>query len=97
MNNTECINTLTMCKELMLFDPMTGETHDISNENRDNQDLYNALTYAIAALSPRELAMDCKTGNWVQTCGVCGFTVEGFRRPASYCANCGSTLKGDTA
>ena len=53
--------------------------------------MYDAMKQMTA--EPCDLAMDCKTGNWVQTCSVCGFTTEGFRRFASYCANCGSPLK----
>lgn len=50
MTNEEAINALTMCQELMLFDPLTGETHELWQENKDNQDLYNACGVAITAL-----------------------------------------------
>ena len=46
----EAISALEMCQVLMLFDPMTGETHELCEENKDNQDLYNACSLAIDAL-----------------------------------------------
>jgi len=59
------INTLTMCQELMLFDPLTGETHELWQENKDNQALYNACIVAITALceqaereNPQPLTLD---------------------------------------
>ena len=44
------IGALTMCKELMLFDPNTGEVHPLELENEDNQDLYRACDIGIWAL-----------------------------------------------
>ena len=44
------IGALTMCKELMLFDPNTGETHPLERENRNNQELYRACDIGIWAL-----------------------------------------------
>ena len=46
----DAINALTMCKELMLFDPNTGEVHPLELENKDNQDLYRACDIGIWAL-----------------------------------------------
>ena len=50
MTADEAISALEMCQSLMLFDPMTGETHELCEENKDNQDLYNACSLAIDAL-----------------------------------------------
>jgi hypothetical protein len=50
MTADEAISALEMCQSLMLFNPMTGETHELWEENRDNQDLYNACSIAISAL-----------------------------------------------
>jgi len=50
MTTEEAINSLIMYKELMLLDPITGETHELREENRNNQDLYNACTIAILSL-----------------------------------------------
>lgn len=50
MTADEAISALEMCQALMLFDPMTGETHELCEENKDNQDLYNACSLAIDAL-----------------------------------------------
>ena len=46
----DAINALTMCKELMLFDPNTGETTRLEDENEDNQDLFRACDIGIWAL-----------------------------------------------
>ena len=46
----DAIGALTMCKELMLFDPNTGEVHPLELENEDNQDLYRACDIGIWAL-----------------------------------------------
>lgn len=51
MTNKEAIDSLRMCQALMLFNPTTGETHKLENENKDNKDLYTALEVAIASLS----------------------------------------------
>ena len=50
MTNEEAINSLMMCQDLILFDPMTGKTHELWEENKNNQDLYNACDAAIMAL-----------------------------------------------
>ena len=50
MTADEAISALEMCQSLMLFDPMAGETHELCEENKDNQDLYNACSLAIDAL-----------------------------------------------
>lgn len=44
------IGALTMCKELMLFDPNTGETTRLEDENKNNQELYRACDIGIWAL-----------------------------------------------
>lgn len=41
------------------------------------------------------MAISAATGDWVQTCGACGFTVQGTRRLAHYCPNCGCALLHD--
>jgi rubrerythrin len=46
-----------------------------------------------APKEPCDIALDAKTGNYIQTCPDCSFTVEGIRRPASFCPNCGNDLK----
>ena len=56
MTADEAISALEMCQALMLFDPMTGETHELCEENKDNQDLYNACSLAIDALRRAQLA-----------------------------------------
>ena len=50
MTADEAIASLEMFQALMLFDPMTGETRELREENRDNQDLYNACIMALSAL-----------------------------------------------
>lgn len=50
MTNEEAISSLKTCQELMRFDPMTGDTHELWQENKDNQNLYNACDIAISAL-----------------------------------------------
>lgn len=50
MTNEDAINALRMCQDLMLFDPLTGETHELWEENKDNQNLYNACGVAIITL-----------------------------------------------
>lgn len=76
MATDEAISSLEMCQALMLFDPLTGETHELWEENRDNQDLYNACTLAIDALraqserenpkplTPDELRQMVDSGEW---------------------------------
>lgn len=86
MTNEEAINNLTMCQDLMLFDPMTGETHELWEENKDNQDLYNACTLAIDALkeqaersNPKPLTIEelkNMVGEPIWTIGV-SFTKDG--------------------
>jgi hypothetical protein len=44
------IDSFEMCKDMMLFDPQTGETHALEDENQDNQDLYHACNLAQVAL-----------------------------------------------
>ena len=46
----DAINALIMCKELMLFDPNTGEVRPLELENEDNQALYHACDTGIWAL-----------------------------------------------
>ena len=58
MTADEAISALEMCQALMLFDPMTGETHELCEENKDNQDLYNACSLAIDALRRAQPAND---------------------------------------
>lgn len=53
MNDEEvqkAIGSFEMCKAMMLFDPQTGETHALEDENQDNQDLYHACNLAQVAL-----------------------------------------------
>lgn len=71
----KAISALTMCKELILFDPMTGETHEIWQENQDNQDLYNACTVALSALIAEVKALRMERDRVLQdvphVCGKC--------------------------
>ena len=66
MTADEAISALEMCQALMLFDPMTGETHELCEENKDNQDLYNACSLAIDALRRAQPANEP-----LVTCGEC--------------------------
>ena len=66
MTADEAISALEMCQSLMLFDPMTGETHELCEENKDNQDLYNACSLAIGALRRTQPANEP-----LVTCGEC--------------------------
>ena len=99
MTNEEAINALTMCQELMLFDPMTGETTELWQENKDNQDLYNACSAGIAALQAqserenRECSY-CKNGARVIPVTQPDGTFIRFKR---YCDECGRPLKEGTA
>lgn len=54
MTEIEAIAALTMCQELMLFDPLTGDTHELWQENKDNQDLFNACDLGIKALKEKQ-------------------------------------------
>jgi len=76
MNEIDAINALTMCHDLILFDPMTGETSDIRLENRDNQDLYYACELAIAAL--REKMERGKGCDWCKGGAYDLFCENGF-------------------
>lgn len=42
MTDLKAIEALHMCRELMLFDPMTGEDILLDQLNQDNRDLYDA-------------------------------------------------------
>jgi hypothetical protein len=81
MTADEAISALEMCQALMLFDPMTGETHELCEENKDNQDLYNACSLAIDALRRAQPANEPLTntggsfngtGNVYNGTGPCG-------------------------
>lgn len=99
----QAINALEMCQELMLFDPRTGETHELWQENKDNQDLYNACTIAITALQEkleRENGCDCcrrAEGSirvqW-STEDSQGMTTTNRSGKAIVCPMCGRKLKG---
>ena len=103
MTNEEAINALTMCQELMLFDPMTGETHELWEENKDNQDLYNACGVAIAALREQaERNKGCEYCKQVIATVKMDFETDSIlgenkwfsstRRP-KYCPMCGRRLE----
>ena len=66
MTADEAISALEMCQALMLFDPMTGETHELCEENKDNQDLYNACSLAIDALRRAQSANEPLTRDCVE-------------------------------
>ena len=53
MTIDEALSSLEMCKALMLFDALTGEAHNIEDENQDNQDLYHAIELSIIALTEK--------------------------------------------
>ena len=67
MTADEAISALEMCQALMLFDPMTGETHELCEENKDNQDLYNACSLAIDALRRAQPAITGETSDGYHT------------------------------
>lgn len=79
----DAIDALTMCKELMLFNPNTGETTMIEDENRDNQALYYGCITAIRIMS-----------QYLYPCSICkdmaGLPGSGF--VAKFCPNCGRKL-----
>lgn len=53
MTDLKAIEALRMCRELMLFDPMTGEDILLDQLNQDNRDLYDACEAGISALQER--------------------------------------------
>ena len=50
MNINKAIGTLSYCKAMLTFDPLTGEDVPLELQNEDNQDLYHACSLAIEAL-----------------------------------------------
>ena len=46
----KAILSLTMCRELMLFNPLNGEEELYEFLNQDNKDLYDACGVAISEL-----------------------------------------------
>ena len=55
MTNEEAIDNFIYCQAMMLFDPLTGETDTLESMNKDNQDLYNALSVGIEVLSAENI------------------------------------------
>ena len=90
MTREEAINALIMFRELFLFDPQTGETHALEDENKNNQDLYHAVEYAIEALTPAHLTTNVFSGDFF--CSNCG---KYLNKNVQYCSWCGRKLQED--
>jgi len=82
---------------------MVSESKDVhfNRDYRADEALEEAYQLAIQALKekqerekePVDIMQNAITGDWVQTCPDCGFTMQGSRRPASYCCNCGRKVR----
>ena len=64
------IESLKMMRELMLFDPSTGEDIRVESLNKDNKDLYDAAHTALACM--RECA---ERREGCEYCGMPGTTL----------------------
>lgn len=54
MDYSEARQALTMCRELMLYDPNNGETVEYDSLNEENKKLYNACGIAVKVLEEKE-------------------------------------------
>ena len=86
------IESLKMMRELMLFDPSTGEDIRVESLNKDNKDLYDAAHTAIACM--RECAERREGCEWckaviVNPCKTCDAQSIGGNACGEY-MSCGS-------
>lgn len=56
MDYREAGQALTMCRELMLYDPNNGEAVEYDNLNKENRELYDACGIAAAVLEAKASA-----------------------------------------
>lgn len=80
----------------IISSPIDGSVKAYFQETATNE-IFITIETALKQMRkviPCEIAMDAQTGDWVQTCPDCNFTVQGSRRPARFCPNCGRPLKG---
>ena len=103
MTADEAISALEMCQALMLFDPMTGETHELCEENNDNQDLYNACSLAIDALRRAQPANEPLTLDEPRemdgepVCMICaGGCLRNYADPLPHCDGCTFRERSET-
>lgn len=107
MTNEKAISSLQMLRDLMLFDPMSGEEIPYSCLNQDNKDLYNAAGVAIEALEKqiekqvKNIKLVGTAGNEVFKSGDCpccnhsvvaGFVAKKPKQEDRCCGSCGQAL-----
>lgn len=88
------INELKGENDLILFDPMTGETKEPEQLNDTNKFFYNAHIEAAKALEKlvRKKVIGQKANLLIRMCPTCNEWMAFETRRYPYCPNCGQAL-----